>query len=152
MTEKSQVKFKFEISQYQDILILRCLKGRDISLKYLVGSGLVPSAHLAHSQVLEPPLPVHLIYKAFLNNVLGLELTLQERRAVETMLRTHVQYLQEQVSAISPSTSSQSSKTEELLRQRVENLLEALDNVIRNSEARNKQSKELIDDLKKANR
>ena len=68
------------------------------------------------------------------------------------MLRTHVQYLQEQASAISPSTSSQSSKTEELLRQRVENLLEALDNVIRNSEARHKQSKELIDDLKKANR
>ena len=94
-----------------------------------------------------------LINKAlFLNNLLGLELTLQERRAVETMLRTHVQYLQEQASAISPSTSSQSSKTEELLRQRVENLLEALDNVIRNSEARHKQSKELIDDLKKANR
>ena len=95
-----------------------------------------------------------MIHKAlFLNNVLGLELTLQERRAVETMLRTHVQYLQEQASAISsPSTSSQSSKTEELLRQRVENLLEALDNVIRNSEARHKQSKELIDDLKKANR
>ena len=44
------------------------------------------------------------------------------------------------------------SKTEELLRQRVENLLEALDNVIRNSESRNKQSKELIEDLKKANR
>ena len=91
----------------------------------------------------------------FLNNVLGLELTLQERRAVETMLRTHVQYLQEQASSSimsSPSTSSQSSKTEELLRQRVENLLEALDNVIRNSEARHKQSKELIDDLKKANR
>ena len=97
-----------------------------------------------------------LINKAlFLNNLLGLELTLQERRAVETMLRTHVQYLQEQASSAimsSPSTSSQSSKTEELLRQRVENLLEALDNVIRNSEARHKQSKELIDDLKKANR
>ena len=73
---------------------------------------------------------------------------MQERRAVETMLRTHVQYLQEQVNPSSQGVS----KTEELLRQRVENLLEALDNVIRNSESRHKQSKELIEDLKKANR
>ena len=67
------------------------------------------------------------------------------------MLRTHVQYLQEQT-ANAASSLAGGSKTEELLRQRVENLLQALDNVIRNSESRHKQSNELIEDLKKANK
>ena len=66
------------------------------------------------------------------------------------MLRTHVQYLQEQTAA--NASHAAGGKTEELLRQRVENLLQALDNVIRNSESRHKQSNELIEDLKKANK
>ena len=68
------------------------------------------------------------------------------------MLRTHVQYLQEQTAANAIHAASAGGKTEELLRQRVENLLQALDNVIRNSESRHKQSNELIEDLKKANK
>ena len=66
------------------------------------------------------------------------------------MLRTHVQYLQEQTAATTSHAAG--GKTEDLLRQRVENLLQALDNVIRNSESRHKQSNELIEDLKKANK
>ena len=68
------------------------------------------------------------------------------------MLRTHVQYLQEQTAANASHAATAGGKTEELLRQRVENLLQALDNVIRNSESRHKQSNELIEDLKKANK
>lgn len=77
---------------------------------------------------------------------------------VETMLRTHVHHLQEQ---LQHSTSQQgggssgkksASKTEDLLRQRIENLLDTLDNVVKTSDLRNNESKELIDDLKKANR
>ena len=37
-------------------------------------------------------------------------------------------------------------------RQRIENLLDTLDNVVQTSDARHKESKELTDDLKKANR
>ena len=80
----------------------------------------------------------------------GLELTLQGRRSVESMLRTHVHHLQEQVN--SSSHGKRLSKTEELLRQRIENLLDTLDNVVKTSDARHKESKDLIDDLKKANR
>jgi len=83
----------------------------------------------------------------------GLELTLQERRAMETMLRTHVHHLQEQVNSVSNSSHGKinQSKTEDLLRQRIENLLDTLDNVVQTSDARHKESKELTDDLKKAN-
>lgn len=66
------------------------------------------------------------------------------------MLRAHLKQLQDQ---INPNNSSQKSHiTEELLRQRVENLLETLDNVIRNSDLRQAQSSDLIADLKRANR
>ena len=81
---------------------------------------------------------------------IGLELTLQERRSVETMLRTHVHHLQEQVN--SSSHGKNMSKTEELLRQRIENLLDTLDNVVNTSDVRNKESQDLITDLKSANR
>lgn len=98
-----------------------------------------------------------LFYNYFLTHLIlfiGLELTVEERRMVETMLRTHVHHLQEQ---LQHSTSQQglkksASKTEDLLRQRIENLLDTLDNVVKSSDLRNNESKELIDDLKKANR
>ena len=44
------------------------------------------------------------------------------------------------------------SKTEDLLRQRIENLLDTLDSVVQTSDARHKESKELTDELKRANR
>ena len=66
------------------------------------------------------------------------------------MLRAHLKQLQDQ---INPNNSSQKSQhTEELLRQRVDNLLETLDNVIRNSDLRQAKSSDLIADLKRANR
>ena len=69
---------------------------------------------------------------------------------METMLRTHVHHLQEQVN--SSHGKNNQSKTEDLLRQRIENLLDTLDNVVQTSDARHKESKELTDDLKKANK
>ena len=78
-------------------------------------------------------------------------MTLQERRTLENMLRTHVHHLQEQLNSSSHS-GKKLSKTEDLLRQRVENLLDTLDNVVKTSDSRHNESKELIEDLKKANR
>ena len=85
----------------------------------------------------------------------GLDLTLQEKRSVETMLRTHIHHLQEQVnnsSHLQASKKDSKCKTEDLLRQRIENLLSTLDKVIQTSEMRQKESGDLIQDLKKANR
>jgi len=84
----------------------------------------------------------------------GLDLTLQEKRSVETMLRTHIHHLQEQVnnsSHLQASKKDSKCKTEDLLRQRIENLLSTLDKVIQTSEMRQKESGDLIQDLKKAN-
>ena len=85
---------------------------------------------------------------------LGLDLTLQEKRSVEIMLRTHIHHLQEQVNNSSHLQASKKdfSKTEDLLRQRIENLLSTLDKMIQTSEMRQKESGDLIQDLKKANR
>ena len=85
-------------------------------------------------------------------------MTLNERRSVESMLRTHVHHLQEQLSCLSnggqyqSSSSSNNNNPEDVLRQRIETLLDTLDKVIRNSDIRQRQSNELITDLKKANR
>ena len=67
------------------------------------------------------------------------------------MLRTHIHHLQEQVNNNS-SHKKDWSKTEDLLRQRIENLLSTLDKVIQTSEMRQKESGDLIQDLKRANR
>merc|ERR1711978_499675 len=70
------------------------------------------------------------------------------------MLRTHVHHLQEQVNSANSSHGSKinnQSKTEDLLRQRIENLLDTLDSVVQTSDARHKESKELTDELKRAN-
>ena len=80
----------------------------------------------------------------------GLDLTLQEKRSVESMLRTHIHHLQEQLH--NSSHGRNVSKNEQLLRQRIENLLDTLDNVVKTSDSRHSDSKELIEDLKKANR
>ena len=58
------------------------------------------------------------IFTNLRNTFTGLELTLQERRAMETMLRTHVHHLQEQVNSVSNSSHGKinQSKTEDLLR------------------------------------
>ena len=76
----------------------------------------------------------------------GLSLTLQEKRGVETMLRTHIYHLQEQMQG------KQSTESEYQSRQRIERLFETLDHVVNSSEAKHKESRQLIEDLKKANR
>lgn len=75
-----------------------------------------------------------------------------ERRSVETMLRTHVHHLQEQVSTSQGGLSSSKNGNDIILRQRVDNLLDTLDKVIRNSDIRQRQANDLIAELKKANR
>ena len=84
--------------------------------------------------------------------ILGLDLSLQEKRSVEIMLRTHIHHLQEQLNSSHVKKELQASKTEDLLRQRIENLLNTLDKVIQTSESRQKESQDLIQDLKRANR
>ena len=77
-------------------------------------------------------------------------MSLQEKRSVEIMLRTHIHHLQEQLN--SSHTKKDFGKTEDLLRQRIENLLNTLDKVIQTSQLRQTESADLIQDLKRANR
>ncbi len=87
----------------------------------------------------------------------GRELALADRANLEKMLRAHVQHLQEELGQLERSAGSSrhlmsnGGSREALLRQRVENLLETLDKITRNNSERQKQSEELIGDLKRAN-
>ena len=83
----------------------------------------------------------------------SLQLSLEERNSVEAVLRTHIDHLQEEVARLNRGEGRLSSLTrEDMLRQRVDKLLDTLNRVTRNSEVRHKQSDELVGDLKRANR
>ena len=73
----------------------------------------------------------------------------------EKVLRTKVDHLQEELlyqeEAMKGSTGFVLDERETYLKERVENLLSTLEKMTRNSELRQKQSADLIDDLKKAN-
>jgi BMFP domain-containing protein YqiC len=94
------------------------------------------------------------------------ELTLSDRLSLEKMLREHVRHLQEDLGhaeramgggqhmrhLMHGSAAGGGGSREGLLRQRVENLLETLDKVTKNNSDRQKQSDDLMEDLKRANR
>ncbi len=87
----------------------------------------------------------------------GLDLAIADRISMEQILRSHVQHLQEELGhlehgRLQRSSSNSSSSRESHLKQRVESLLDALDKVTKNSEVRQRQNADLIDDLKRANR
>ena len=92
----------------------------------------------------------------------GQELMLSDRVSVEQILREHIQHLQEELGRIDGgnmhlqqqrrAAMKVDSSREAQLKQRVENLLQTLNKVTANSEVRQKQSGDLIDDLKRANR
>lgn len=79
----------------------------------------------------------------------------EQQMEKERVLRTKVDHLQ--VSLLYQEATIKGSKTfvlddrEVYLKERVENLLSTLEKMTRNSELRQKQSADLIDDLKKAN-
>ena len=84
------------------------------------------------------------------------DLMFSDRVAVEEVLRTHIEHLQEELGQVERggvhSHLMDSSGREEQLKKRVETLLKTLENMSSSSEIRQKQSDELIDDLKRANR
>ena len=86
---------------------------------------------------------------------LGAELSLEQQLDKETLLRTKVEHCQEQLlyqeAAVKGSKNFVLDDREVYLNDRVENLLSTLEKMTRNSELRQKQSTDLIDDLKKAN-
>ena len=91
------------------------------------------------------------------------ELMLADRVAIEQMLRSHIQHLQEELGQVerglgvhrhlmrNPS-GGEGNGREAQLKQRVENLMETMEKITKNSDTRHKQANELIDDLKRANR
>ena len=85
----------------------------------------------------------------------GAELNLEQQVEKERVLRTKVDHYQEQLlyqeAAIKGSRTFVLDDREVYLKERVENLLSTLEKMTRNSELRQKQSTDLIDDLKKAN-
>ena len=85
----------------------------------------------------------------------GLELGLIERTDQDHLLRTKMQHLQEELLFKEASQGKHKGvlldNREAHLRERVENLLDTLDKLTKNSEVRQKQSGDLIEDLKKAN-
>ena len=81
------------------------------------------------------------------------ELRLADRSSVESVLRSHVEHLQEELAQQRHHHSAPRSGgvREEQLRRRVEELLALLDRLAANSEVRQARSDELIGDLKRAN-
>ena len=85
----------------------------------------------------------------------GMDMNCEQQMEKERVLRTKVDHLQE--SLLYQEATIKGSKTfvlddrEVYLKERVENLLSTLEKMTRNSELRQKQSADLIDDLKKAN-
>jgi len=86
---------------------------------------------------------------------LGAELNLDQQQEKERILRTKVDHIQEQLlyqeAALKGDNNMVLEDREVYLHDRVENLLTTLEKMTRNSELRQKQSADLIDDLKKAN-
>lgn len=85
----------------------------------------------------------------------GLELGLVEKGDKEILMRTKMEHLQEELLYREPSQGKHKGmhldEREAYLRERVENLLDTLEKLTKNSEVRQKQSGDLIEDLKKAN-
>jgi len=85
----------------------------------------------------------------------GMEMNSEQQMEKERVLRTKVDHLQEtllyQEATIKGSKTFVLDDREVYLKERVENLLSTLEKMTRNSELRQKQSADLIDDLKKAN-
>ena len=81
------------------------------------------------------------------------DLRLADRASVEAVLRSHVEHLQEELTARCGGgrPHSSSSGREEQLRRRVEELLSSLDGLALGSERRQREAEELIGDLKRAN-
>ena len=81
----------------------------------------------------------------------NLNLMLSDKAALEEAMRSHIKHLQEEL-ALKGQASHARPERESELRERVEQLFATLEKVAGNSELRQRQSCELIEDLKKANR
>jgi hypothetical protein len=85
----------------------------------------------------------------------GLELGMVEKGDKEILMRTKMEHLQEELLYREASQGKHKGmhldEREAYLRERVENLLDTLEKLTKNSEVRQKQSGDLIEDLKKAN-
>ena len=86
----------------------------------------------------------------------GLDLCIADKQEKERLMKTKLDHLQEEM-LYREASGEKGHKAvvmddrEEYLKERVENLLDTLEKITRNSEVRQKQSGDLIDDLKKAN-
>lgn len=84
---------------------------------------------------------------------LSLEMKLDDRHSLESMLRSHIEHLREENDRLSRGEGRLSSLSrEDKLGKRVDSLLETLDRVTKNSEQRQIHSDELLGDLKRANK
>ena len=83
----------------------------------------------------------------------SLEMKLDDRHSLESMLRSHIEHLREENDRLSRGEGRLSSLSrEDKLGKRVDSLLETLDRVTKNSEQRQIHSDELLGDLKRANK
>lgn len=85
------------------------------------------------------------------------ELMLADRVNIEQMLRSHIQHLQEELGQVERGLGGHrhlmmGDGREGLLKQRVDHLLDSMEKLNKNSELRQKQANDLIEDLKRANR
>ena len=86
------------------------------------------------------------------------ELMLADRVNIEQMLRSHIQHLQEELGQVERGLGGHrhlmmgEGGREGLLKARVEHLLDTMEKLNKNSELRQKQANDLIEDLKRANR
>merc|ERR1711997_346134 len=84
----------------------------------------------------------------------GLELGMVEKGDKEILMRTKMEHLQEELLYREASQGKHKGmhldEREAYLRERVENLLDTLEKLTKNSEVRQKQSGDLIEDLKKS--
>ena len=82
----------------------------------------------------------------------SLEMKLEDRHSLESMLRSHIEHLREENDRLSRGEGRLSSLSrEDKLGKRVDSLLQTLDRVTKNSEQRQMHSDELMGDLKRAN-
>ena len=83
----------------------------------------------------------------------SLEMKLEDRHSLESMLRSHIEHLREENDRLSRGEGRLTSLSrEDKLGKRVDSLLETLDRVTKNSDQRQTHSDELMGDLKRANR
>ena len=83
----------------------------------------------------------------------SLEMKLEDRHSLESMLRSHIEHLREENDRLSRGEGRLSSLSrEDKLGKRVDSLLQTLDRVTKNSEQRQMHSDELMGDLKRANK